>query len=174
MVTAWVEVDGQMRLMTFITNGAEWSPSSVCDLYKARWEIEVFFKQVKQTLELTTFVSYSANGLQWQVWTALLVYVLLRFMAHQSAWGHSFARLFGVVRAALWEHLGLIELLKSYGTARGRFGFLDKPQPYQPVLKGMEAFFADEPRMPAPKRPRGRPRRPEKEESPPTMAAVPA
>ena len=54
------------------------------DLYRARWEIEVFFKQ---TLKLSGFVGYRANAIRWQVWTALLVYVLLRFAAHPSNWG---------------------------------------------------------------------------------------
>ena len=123
-VEAMVEVDGKDKVMVFITNHTEWSASSVCDLYRARWEIEVFFKQVKQTLRLSGFVGYSANAIRWQVWTALLVYVLLRFAAHLSAWGHSFTRLFAVVRAAIWERLDLLFLLRSYGTAGGSFRIL--------------------------------------------------
>ncbi|RYD27814.1 MAG: hypothetical protein EOP86_23995 [Verrucomicrobiaceae bacterium] len=100
-VEAWVEVDGKELVMVLITNNVEWSAGSVCDLHKARWEIEVFFKQVKQTLRLSGFLGCSANAIRWQVWTALLVYVLLRFAAHLSQWGHSFTRLFAVVRATL-------------------------------------------------------------------------
>ena len=74
--------------MVFITNNTAWSPRSVCDLYRRRWDIEVFFKQVKQSLKLGSFLGHSANAVRWQVYTALLVYVLLRFMAHLSAWGH--------------------------------------------------------------------------------------
>jgi hypothetical protein len=120
-VEAWVEVDGAWREMVFITNNTEWSPRSVCDLYRRRWDIEVFFKQVKQSLKLSSFLGHSANAVRWQVYTALLVYVLLRFMAHLSAWGHSFTRLFAVTRSALWERIDLLGLLKSYGTASGRF-----------------------------------------------------
>jgi hypothetical protein len=123
-VEAMVEVDGKDKVMVFITNNVEWSARSVCDLYRARWEIEVFFKQVKQTLKLSGFVGYSANAIRWQVWTALLVYVLLRFAAHLSAWGHSFTRIFAVVRAAMWERLDLLGLLRSYGTAGGSFKIL--------------------------------------------------
>ena len=123
-VEAIVEVDGKEKVMVFITNNKEWSARSVCDLYRARWEIEVFFKQVKQTLKLSGFVGYSANAIRWQVWTALLVYVLLRFAAHLSVWGHSFTRIFAVVRAALWERLDLLALLRSYGTAGGSFKIL--------------------------------------------------
>lgn len=126
-VEAWVEVDGQERLMVFITNNTDWSPRSVCDLYRARWDIEVFFKQVKQTLKLGDFLGHSANAIRWQVWTALLVYVLLRYIAHLSKWEHSFTRLFAVVRAAMWERLDLLGILRSYGTAGGSFQLLGSP-----------------------------------------------
>ena len=120
-IEAMVEVDGKWRVMVFITNNTQWSPRSVCDLYRRRWDIEVFFKQVKQSLKLGSFLGHSANAVRWQVYTALLVYVLLRFMAHLSSWGHSFTRLFAVTRSALWERIDLLALLKSYGTASGRF-----------------------------------------------------
>jgi Transposase DDE domain/Domain of unknown function (DUF4372) len=123
-VEAWVEVDGKWRVMVFITNNFDWSPQSVCDLYRRRWDIEVFFKQVKQSLKLGSFLGHSANAVKWQVYTALMAYVLLRFMAHLSDWGHSFTRLFAVVRSAVWERLDLLALLKSYGTASGRFRVL--------------------------------------------------
>jgi hypothetical protein len=122
-VEAYVEIEGEERLMVFITNNLEWSPRSVCDLYRRRWDIEVFFKQVKQTLRLSNFLGHSANAVRWQVYTALLVYVLLRFQAFLADWTHSFTRLFAVVRSAVWERLNLLELLKSYGTASGRIRF---------------------------------------------------
>ena len=88
------------------------------ELYRAGWENEVFFKQ---TLKLSGFVGYRAHAIRWQVWTALLVYVLLRFAAHLSNWGHSFTRLFTVVRAAMWERLDLLGLLRCDGTVVGSF-----------------------------------------------------
>jgi hypothetical protein len=123
-VEARVEVDGNWRVMVFITNNLAWSPRSVCDLYRRRWDIEVFFKQVKQSLKLGSFLGHSANAVRWQIFTALLVYVLLRFMAHLSDWGLGFTRLFTVTRSALWERIDLLALLKSYGTASGRFKVL--------------------------------------------------
>ena len=122
-VEAHVEIEGEERLMVFITNNLSWSPRSVCDLYRRRWDIEAFFKQVKQTLKLSNFLGHSANAVRWQVYTALLVYVLLRFQAFLSDWAHSFTRLFAVVRSAVWERLDLLKLLKSYGTASGRVRF---------------------------------------------------
>jgi hypothetical protein len=127
-VVALVEVDAEEREMTFLTNNLEWSPRSVADLYRCRWQIEVFFKQIKQTLQLADFLGHNANAVRWQVWTALLVYVLLRYLSYLSKWAHSFTRLFTILRAALWEKLDLSGLLKSYGTAGGHFRHLARPE----------------------------------------------
>jgi hypothetical protein len=116
-VLAWVEINGEQVPMTFITNNLEWSPASVADLYKSRWSIEVFFKQIKQTLQLCDFLGHSKNAILWQVWTALLLYVLLRYLAYVSQWPHSFKRIFGLMRSLIWDGLVLKDILKSYGTA---------------------------------------------------------
>lgn len=120
-MVALVAVDGVEREMVFLTNHFEWAASTVAELYRCRWQIEVFFKQIKQTLQLADFLGNSANAVRWQVWTALLVYVLLRYQAFLSRWGSSFVRLWTCVRAALWLKLDAVALLKSYGTAGGGF-----------------------------------------------------
>ena len=127
-VVALVEIDGEEREMTFLTNNLEWSPRSVADLYRCRWQIEVFFKQIKQTLQLADFLGHNANAVRWQVWTALLTYVLLRYLSYLSNWAHSFTRLFTVLRAALWEKYDLLNLLACYGTAGGSFRHLARPE----------------------------------------------
>jgi hypothetical protein len=123
-VRARVVVDGQEREMVFVTNNFDWSPWSVAELYRCRWQIEAFFKQIKQTLQLADFLGHSANAVQWQVWMALLVYVLLRFQAWCSRWAHSFSRLLTVLRAALWQRRDLAQLLRRYGTAEGSLACL--------------------------------------------------
>ena len=127
-VVALVEVDGVEREMEFLTNNFTWAPSSVAELYRCRWQIEVFFKQIKQTLQLSDFLGNSANAVRWQVWTALLVYVLLRYQAFLSRWGSSFVRLWAVVRSGLWLKLDLVALLESYGIAGGDFRLLGQPE----------------------------------------------
>jgi hypothetical protein len=127
-VLARVEVDGVEREMTFLTNNLEWSPNSVADLYRCRWEIEVFFKQIKQTLQIADFLGHNANAVRWQVWMALLTYVLLRYLSFLSQWSHSFTRMFTIARAALWRKFDLMDLLKSYGTAGGSFRHLATPE----------------------------------------------
>ena len=127
-IVAWVEVDGKDRLMTFLTNHLTWSATSVADLYRCRWAIEVFFKQIKQTLQLADFLGTSASAVRWQIWTALLVYLLLRYLAFLANWAHSFSRLFALVRTCLWRKWDLLELLARYGTAAGCFRYLGRPE----------------------------------------------
>ena len=117
LIKAKVKIKGKLEEMTFITNNIQWAGSSVCSLYKARWSIEVFFKQIKQTLQLSDFMGYSENAIRWQVWTALLVYILLRFLAYTGQWEHSFKRLFTMLRGILWSKFNLFGIIKSYGTA---------------------------------------------------------
>lgn len=127
-VEAMVEVDGKERRMVFLTNQQTWSPRSVADLYRCRWEIEVFFKQMKQGLQLADFLGNSLNAVRWQIWSALLVNLLLRFLSFVSGWAHSFMRLFTVVRALQWRRLDLLELLRRYGTAGGHYRQLAQPE----------------------------------------------
>ena len=127
-VVALVEVDGKEVALEFLTNNLEWSAASIVELYRCRWQIEVFFKQIKQTLQLADFLGTSANAVRWQVGTALLVYLLLRYMAFLSDWSHSFSRLFTVLRASLWKKWDLLALLHIYGTADGPFRYLASPE----------------------------------------------
>jgi len=134
-VVALVEVDGKEVEMVFLTNNLEWSAQSIADLYQCRWQIEVFFKQIKQTLQLADFLGTSANAVRWQIWTALLVYLLLRYVAFLSEWSHSFSRLFTILRASLWRKWDLLGLLRLYGTADGHYRYLAQPeQAYLPGL----------------------------------------
>ena len=81
LVTAEVEIKGKMVQMTFITNNLEWSAFTICQLYQCRRGVEVFFKEIKQMLQLADFPGYNENAVRWQIWTALLTYLLLRFVA---------------------------------------------------------------------------------------------
>jgi hypothetical protein len=118
LIIADVERDGKIVRMEFITDNFDWAASTICDLYKARWDIELFFKQLKQTLKLSDFLGYSENAVQWQVWMALLVYVILRFVAYMGKWKGTFARLFTTIRGVIWDRLDLYDTLRRCcGTA---------------------------------------------------------
>lgn len=118
-VVMLVEVDGKEIEMIFITNNMEWAASSVGQLYQARWGIEVFFKQIKQTLKVCDFLGHSKSAIQWQVWAALLLYILLRYLAFVHDWKPTFIRLFTVIRGVIWDKFDLHALIKFYGTAGG-------------------------------------------------------
>ena len=134
-IVALVEIDGKEVEMVFLSNNLEWSAQSIVDLYRCRWQIEVFFKQIKQTLQLADFLGTTANAVRWQIWTALLTYLLLRYLSFLSKWSHSFSRLFTLIRTGLWKKWDLLSLLKIYGTADGHFRYLAQPQ--QAYLPGL-------------------------------------
>jgi len=127
-VEAWVEVNDEWVIMVFLTNNFQWAPTSLCDLYRCRWGIEVFFKQIKQTFKVCDFLGHSKNAIRWQLWAAMLLYVLLRYIAFQSRWHHSFTRLFTLVRGVLWDRFGLFELATFYGTETTRYRMCCQPQ----------------------------------------------
>ena len=108
--------------MSFITNNLEWAPSSIADLYKSRWVAEVFFKEIKQTLQLFYFLGHNKNAVLWHVWMALL---LLRYLCFVH---YSFKRLFCVLGSCIWEGFFLRVLLKSCGTASGGIAIAGAPQ----------------------------------------------
>lgn len=72
--------------------------------------------------------------MRWQIWIALLLYVLLRFQAFLHDWAHSFTRLFTLIRGVVWDRFHLPDLLEFYGTAHGRWRMC--AQPDQAFLPG--------------------------------------
>ena len=69
--------------------------------------------------KICAFLGHSKQAIRWQIWSALLLYILLRFQAWASKWTHSFARLFTMIRSVIWERFDLADLLNFYGTAGG-------------------------------------------------------
>lgn len=136
LVCAIVEVDGKQRQMEFLTNNLQWAPSSIADLYKCRWQIEVFFKEIKQTLQLCDFLGHNKNAVLWQVWTALILYILLRFLAFCNGWPHGFKRLFCLLRSCAWDGVLVCSLMALRGTAGGLAAARGAPK--QLYLPGFE------------------------------------
>ena len=128
-VVALVEVDGQEREMVFLTNNLEWSPRSVVDLYRCRWQIEVFFKQIKQTLQLADFLGTQRQrralaGVDGP--PGLCAVALLELSVASGRIASPGSSL--CLRAALWQKLDLLGLLGGYGTADGSFRYLARPE----------------------------------------------
>ena len=127
-IVALVEVDGQERELVFLTNNLKWSPRTVADLYRCRWQNESFFKQIKQTLQLA-----DSSGAQRQRGALAGVdgpcWCICRCVTWSfgSKWAHSFTRLFTILRAVLRVQAGLVGLVDCYGTAKGSFRNLARP-----------------------------------------------
>jgi hypothetical protein len=137
LIIANVLRDEKVVRMEFITDNFDLAASTVCDLYKGRWDIEIFFKQLKQTLKLSDFPGYSENAVQWQIWMALLTCLILRFIAYMSKWKGTFARLFTAIRGVLWSRIDMYDLLKNCGTAYGRIRiFIQYQQLSLPLFQG--------------------------------------
>ena len=117
-----VIVDGKQKVMVFNTNNTDWAASSVGDLYQTSWGIEVFFKQIKQTLQVCDFLGHCKYAIRWQLWAALLLYVLMHFQSQVVVgWSHSFSRLLAIVCGVAWDRINLVSLLTPYGTSGCRF-----------------------------------------------------
>lgn len=137
LVDAEVEVKNKMVHMSFITNNFEWSPNTICELYQARWGVEVFFKELKQTLQLADFMGQNENAIRWQIWTALLTYLLLRFIAWREHWRHTFHRLFTLIRGVLWNYFNLRSVILACDSMGRRHGVRIRGSPersYQPCF----------------------------------------
>lgn len=105
LVTIW---DAQQeRPLVFLTNIRHLAASTVAAIYKERWQIELFFKALKQHLRIKTFVGTSENAVQVQIWTALIAMLLLKFLQLKSTWRWSLSNLAALLRFNLLTYRDL-------------------------------------------------------------------
>ena len=98
-------------LLVFLTNHQSLGASTIAAIYKDRWQIELFFKALKQNLKIKTFVGTSANAVKTQIWTALISMLLLRYLQLSSRFGWSLANLVALLRMNLFTHRDLMAWL---------------------------------------------------------------
>lgn len=94
----------------FLTNRFDLAAQTICDLYKARWQVELFFKTMKQHLQVKKFVGTSVNAVLMQVWVALVAYLLLMLIKYQARLGWSLPALMAALTVSLFENRELISL----------------------------------------------------------------
>ena len=99
--------DKTQEILVFLTNHLRLSAMTIVAIYKNRWEIETFFRYLKQNLKIKTFVGTSANAVKIQIWTALIVMLILRFLQLRSQYGWSFSNLVALLRMNLFTHRDL-------------------------------------------------------------------
>lgn len=95
----------------FLTNNTELSAKTIADIYKSRWQIELFFKWIKQHLKIKTFLGTSENAVQIQIWVAMTYYLLLAWLKHQTYFRSTLLDLSRMIREVPLEHISLINLL---------------------------------------------------------------
>ncbi len=97
----------------FLTNNFKLSARTIADIHKARWQVELFFKWIKQNLKIKTFIGTSKNAVITQIWVALCIYVLLAFLKFQSGLTKSLQQLLRILQLNLFEKRDLMALLRG-------------------------------------------------------------
>ena len=90
--------------LEFLTNHLTLGASTVARIYKERWQIELFFKALKQNLRVKTFVGTSANALHIQIWTALIALLIVKYLQVTARFGWSFSNLIALLRMNLFVY----------------------------------------------------------------------
>lgn len=101
------------EMLVFLTNHLGLGASTIAAIYKDRWQIELFFKAIKQNLKIKTFVGTSANAVKTQIWTALISMLLLRYLQISSKFGWSLSNLVALLRMNLFTHRDLMAWLNQ-------------------------------------------------------------
>jgi Domain of unknown function (DUF4372)/Transposase DDE domain len=102
-----VAVPGQPEPLVLLTNHLRFSSRTVADIYRERWQIEVFFRALIQTLRVKTFVGTSANALKVQIWTALIAMLVLKYLQLRSRFAWSLSNLVALLRQQLFVYRDL-------------------------------------------------------------------
>jgi hypothetical protein len=113
------------EVLVFLTNHLTFGATTIAAIYKDRWQIELFFKALKQNLKIKTFVGTSANALHTQVWTALIAILVLKYLQLRSTFGWSLSNLVALLRMQLFTH-------------RDLWAWLNEPFTGPPAIAGPE------------------------------------
>ena len=97
----------------FLTNNFKLSAKTIADVYKARWQVELFFKWIKQNLKIKSFVGTSKNAVMTQIWIAMCIYLLIAFIKFQSKLTKSMQQILRILHLNLFEKRDLMALLRG-------------------------------------------------------------
>jgi hypothetical protein len=114
-IVVWDEA--QQREIVLVTNHLGFGATTLANIYKDRWQIELFFKALKQNLKIKSFVGTTENALHIQIWTALIAILLLKWLHHLSQANWSFSNLATMLRLNLFTYRDLHDWLHNpFGT----------------------------------------------------------
>ena len=107
----------KQKRLVFVTNNMELPAWSVALLYKSRWQVELFFKWIKQHLRIKSFFGYTENALRCQFWIALCVYLLVAIIKRELRIERSIYEILQILRVTPFEKTPIISILEqSQGT----------------------------------------------------------
>ena len=129
-VTVWLE-DKQEELV-LLTNNFQWAASTIAAIYKERWQIELFFKTLKQQLKIKTFVGTSANAVRTQIWTALISILIVRYLQFKSQFRWALSNLVALLRWNLFSYRDLWEWINK--------PFQTPPEPSTQLLMNLDSI----------------------------------
>ncbi len=98
---------------SFLTNNFELTAKTIADIYKSRWQVELFFKWIKQNLKIKSFIGTSKNAVMTQIWVALCMYLLIAFLKFQSKLRKSMQQILRLLQLNLFEKRDLMALLRG-------------------------------------------------------------
>ena len=104
-IAIWNEENQQV--IEVITNQMSWTANTVSELYKSRWQIEIFFREIKQLLHIKSFIGTSENAVMIQIWTALITILVLKFLKEISKYGWQLSNLVAFIRLNLFVKIDL-------------------------------------------------------------------
>lgn len=113
-IEVWLEE--KQDTIVFVTNNLKLAASTIAAIYRDRWQIELFFKAIKQSLRIKTFIGTSENAVRIQIWTALIAMLLLRFLHLRSTWRWSFSNLVALLRQQIFVYRDLWKWLNQPDT----------------------------------------------------------
>lgn len=100
----------QNRSLVFLTNNFNLPASVICQLYKRRWEVELFFKWIKQHLRIRNFFGHSLNAIHCQIWTAICAYLLVAIAKKEARIDRSLYEILQILSVSTFEQISLCEL----------------------------------------------------------------
>jgi hypothetical protein len=99
------------EVFEFLTNNFDLPAKTIANIYKSRWQIEAFFKWIKQNLKIKTFLGTNENAVMTQIWVAMCYFLLLAYLKYQTKYKNSLYYLHRLIKAAIFQKLTLIDLL---------------------------------------------------------------
>ena len=107
--TVWDDVNGQV--IEIITNQMSWTANTIGELYKSRWQIEIFFRKIKQLLHIKTFIGTTENAVMIQIWAALITILVLKALRAMAKFNWHLSNLVAFIRLNIFVKINLQEWL---------------------------------------------------------------